>query len=84
VRERFGQLGEELYGGLVDSLAKESVRQERLGIPPERVAAAIEHALTSRRPRHRYVIGKDAQATVRVVRHLPSGVVDRVVSRMLG
>jgi NAD(P)-dependent dehydrogenase (short-subunit alcohol dehydrogenase family) len=84
MRELFGERGQELYGGLIDAIAEEASHQDEIGIAPEVAARAIGHALTSRRPKHRYVIGKDAQAVVRVVRHLPSGLVDRVVARQLG
>jgi NAD(P)-dependent dehydrogenase (short-subunit alcohol dehydrogenase family) len=40
------------------------------GIPASRVARAIAHALTSRRPRRRYAIGVDGQV-VELFRHLP-------------
>lgn len=84
LRALFGKAGEELYGGLIDTIVEEASHQDEIGIEPIVVAKAIEHALTSRRPHHRYVIGKDAQAVVRVVRHLPSGLVDRVIARQLG
>jgi NAD(P)-dependent dehydrogenase (short-subunit alcohol dehydrogenase family) len=84
MREMFGPRGQELYGSLIDAIAEEASRQDEIGIAPEVVADAIGHALTARRPKHRYVIGKDAQAVVRVVRHLPSGLVDRIVARQLG
>ena len=84
MRAMFGPLGQEQYGELIETIAKEASHQDEIGIEPVVVARAIEHALTSRRPHHRYVIGRDAQAVVRVVRHLPSGLVDRIVARQLG
>ena len=44
------------------ALRRRAVRRtaER-GIPPEKVAGAIEHALTARRPRTRYLVGADAR-----------------------
>jgi len=52
------------------------------GIPPERCAKVIEHALTSRRPKGRYIVGSDAhlQATLAL---LPVRVTDRVMQTML-
>ena len=84
MRAMFGPLGQEQYGELIETIAEEASHQDEIGIEPVVVAKAIEHALTSRRPHHRYVIGRDAQAVVRVVRHLPSGLVDRIVARQLG
>lgn len=52
----------DLYSDAVDDLRRGIDTQERTGVPPERVAAAVERALTSPRPRYRYVVGNDARA----------------------
>jgi len=52
------------------------------GIAPEHVARAVAHALTSRRPRTRYAVGKDA-AVVRLFRLLPDRVRDAIFLRRL-
>ena len=54
------------------------------GIPPEKVAARIEHALTARRPRTRYLVGADARGQALVSRLLPDRLVDWVVARATG
>ena len=41
------------------------------GMPPERVAQAIEHALTARRPRTRYLVGLDAKVQARAKHPAP-------------
>jgi hypothetical protein len=43
------------------------------GVPPEKVAKVIAHALTARRPRTRYLVGADARAMVLLRRLLPAG-----------
>jgi len=53
------------------------------GISPERVAKAIAHALTSRRPRTRYVVGLDASLT-RLVQRLPDRVRDASSGHVFG
>jgi NAD(P)-dependent dehydrogenase (short-subunit alcohol dehydrogenase family) len=75
---------EELYGGVVERY-REVVRQtaER-GIAPEKVAAAIEHALSDGRPRSRYLVGIDAKVQARLRPLLPTRVFDRVVARVMG
>jgi len=75
---------EQLYGKAVERF-REVVRQtaER-GIPPERVAKAIVHALESKRPRSRYLVGLDAKVQARLVPLIPTPVLDRVVGRHLG
>ena len=54
------------------------------GIPPERVASRIEHALTARRPRTRYLVGLDAKLQARAKIVIPTRVWDRIVARMIG
>ncbi len=54
------------------------------GIPPERVADKVEHALTSPRPRFRYVVGIDAHAQARLMPALPRALRDKAIGRLLG
>ncbi|HEX3452558.1 MAG TPA: SDR family NAD(P)-dependent oxidoreductase, partial [Solirubrobacteraceae bacterium] len=54
------------------------------GVPPEQVAETIERALTARRMRARYVVGRDARVMIAVRRLLPDLVFDRVARRALG
>jgi NAD(P)-dependent dehydrogenase (short-subunit alcohol dehydrogenase family) len=74
---------ERLYGRAVDRF-REVVRQtaER-GIPPERVAKSIVHALESKHPRSRYLVGIDAKLQARIVPLLPTPLLDRLVGRHL-
>ena len=57
----------------------------RLGVLPPASAptSAVLHALGSRRPHSRYLIGLDAWGVWVVVRHLPESVVDRVQQLLL-
>ena len=75
---------EALYGRAIERY-REVVRQtaER-GIPPEKVAKAIEHALSAGRPRSRYLVGLDAKAQARLKPLIPTRVFDRIVARMMG
>jgi short-subunit dehydrogenase len=54
------------------------------GVPPEQVAETIERALTAKRMRSRYVVGRDARAMIAIRRLLPDHVFDRVARRALG
>jgi NAD(P)-dependent dehydrogenase (short-subunit alcohol dehydrogenase family) len=49
------------------------------GVPPERVAEVITRAITVSRPRTRYLVGRDAKITARLVALLPDRVLDRVI-----
>ena len=50
------------------------------GVPPDQVAEVITKAITVPRPRTRYLVGRDAKITARLVALLP----DRVLDRMIG
>lgn len=67
----------EYYGRALDGLRARAARGVG-GLPPERVARAIEHALTARRPRTRYLVGRDARTRVWLQR-LPDRVRDRLI-----
>jgi NAD(P)-dependent dehydrogenase (short-subunit alcohol dehydrogenase family) len=72
------------YGHVQGAFAKVLDDSERRGVPPERVAATIERALTSHRPRARYLVGGDARGMVAAHAILPSALFDRILRRVLG
>ncbi len=72
------------YGHVPAAMNKVLQDTERRGIPPEQVAATIERALTARRMKARYLIGRDAKAMLLAKRLLPDHVFDRVARRALG
>ncbi len=74
----------ELYGKQLDGLLKATRKLDRNGIPPERVAETIEHALTARRPRTRYLVGRDAKVQARLKIFTPTRAFDWVVARLIG
>jgi NAD(P)-dependent dehydrogenase (short-subunit alcohol dehydrogenase family) len=51
---------------------------ERSRTRPQDVAAAVHHALTARKPRMRYVVGRPASVVIMLRRYLPSGFFERV------
>jgi NAD(P)-dependent dehydrogenase (short-subunit alcohol dehydrogenase family) len=51
----------QLYSRLMSNLRAETEQAARKAAPPEAVAKAVEHAIASRRPKARYVIGGDAR-----------------------
>jgi len=72
------------YGHVSAAMSKVLDDTERRGIPPEQVAQTIERALTARRMKARYLIGRDAKAMLLAKRLLPDHVFDRVARRALG
>ena len=75
--------GRERYGKIIEIGRKIAAAQNRRGIPPEKVARAVEHALTSSRPRTRYLVGADAQVRARLESLLPDRLRDKIVARVL-
>ncbi|MFW6079639.1 MAG: SDR family oxidoreductase [Gemmatimonadota bacterium] len=79
---RLPERARSLYGPLIDGIMEFALRSAETGIPPERVAKAIEHALTVARPRTRYLIGRDARARA-LLQKLPDRLRDRIIAARL-
>ena len=67
------------YRWAVDGIRKAIDAQERIGVPPARVAEVVEQALTSSRPRARYLVGRDARVMAAIDRVLPDSARDFLV-----
>ena len=65
-------------------MARLTAKTAARGQPPERVAKAVEHALTASRPRTRYVVGIDARGQILLKALLPDRALDWVIARLLG
>jgi NAD(P)-dependent dehydrogenase (short-subunit alcohol dehydrogenase family) len=72
-----------LYGAAIEKFRKVIDDTAERGIPPEKVAKAIAHALDSNRPRARYLVGLDAKVQARIKPFIPTSVFDWVVARAL-
>jgi len=57
---------------------------QKLAVPPEKVAAVVEEALTARRPRARYLVGVGPRLQVTVMTHLPAWIRDRMLGVVPG
>jgi len=76
---------EQLYGRMIESLRAETAKIEQVrGIEPREVAEAIGTALTARRPRARYLVGRDAKIRGPMAKIVPDRVMDRLIGRALG
>jgi NAD(P)-dependent dehydrogenase (short-subunit alcohol dehydrogenase family) len=69
----------ELYAGHIAGFRKTIPRSQRTAAPADGVAATIEKALTTPRPRARYVPGALPRGQARVARLLPTPIRDRVL-----
>jgi NAD(P)-dependent dehydrogenase (short-subunit alcohol dehydrogenase family) len=74
---------ETLYGKAVEGYRKAIRETAERGIPPEQAAKAIEHALTSGRPRARYLVGLEAKVGARAKLLIPTRIFDRIVAKKM-
>jgi NAD(P)-dependent dehydrogenase (short-subunit alcohol dehydrogenase family) len=74
----------ELYARHLAGMKKFVPVAQRMTVPPEKVSAVVETALTTRRPRARYVVGIGPGAQVRLMANLPTVVRDVVLRKVSG
>lgn len=72
-----------LYGDVPGMLREVLEQGKKNEIPPEQVAEVIHHALTARRPKTRYRVGRDAHAMVALRAVLPDRAFDSLLRRMV-
>ncbi len=75
--------GSELYARVIERGRAIARFSGDHGISPDKVAKRIEHALTARVPRNRYLVGIDAFARAHLEARLPHRLRDRVIARVL-
>ena len=75
---------EALYGKAIEAYRKVIKDTAERGIPAEKVAKAIEHALSASRPRARYLVGLEAKLAARARTVIPTPIFDRIVARQMG
>ncbi|SEL57142.1 SDR family oxidoreductase [Nonomuraea pusilla] len=79
-----GEQGRRLYGDAYRTMVAAGLKQERAGSSPDVVARAVLHALTARRPRVRYPVGKGSRLMSTLGRWLPQRALDTLRMRALG
>ena len=82
--DKLPEEGKRLYADMGRAVIDAFSRIEKQAIPPERVARAIEHALTAPRPKTRYLVGIDARIQALLAWLLPDRARDWVIARVLG
>lgn len=81
-----GSLSAELaerYAAPIALIAKTAHRARKHGTPVGRVSDVIVHALTASRPRHRYIVGRDARIRLVLQTILPGRWMDALVHRVI-
>ncbi len=71
------------YGPMIEAMRKVGADMAKAGIPPERVARVVWRALTVRRPRARYLVGRDALMNAIIKRWVPTRLFDAMIARQL-
>lgn len=71
------------YGGLVHAITAQAVAHTDSGLSADAAATLIAKAVTARKPRTRYTIGRDAALLTRLARILPDRTLDRVFAAAL-
>lgn len=72
------------YARHIAAARKAIEMQDRQGTSPDKVAAAVENALFSSRPKTRYLVGTDARVQALLVRWLPDRPREAIIRRFAG
>jgi NAD(P)-dependent dehydrogenase (short-subunit alcohol dehydrogenase family) len=71
------------YGGLVQAITAQAASHTESGLPADAAAKVIAKAVTARKPRTRYTVGRDAALITLLSRILPDRILDRVLAAAL-
>ncbi len=71
------------YGGLVQAITAQTASHTGSGLSADAAAKVIAKAVTARKPRTRYTVGRDAALITLLARILPDRILDRVLSAAL-
>lgn len=72
------------YGVPMERARKLAAATGRRGIDPLKVAKRIEHAISSKHPRARYLVGNDARMRAFIEGPMPERIRDKIVARVVG
>lgn len=73
--------GHDLYGAAMAAARETIARASRSGIPPEAVAQVVVHALTARRPKTRYLVGRGVWLAALFAKFVPDRLRDWLITR---
>jgi NAD(P)-dependent dehydrogenase (short-subunit alcohol dehydrogenase family) len=75
--------GHALYDPAIKAIRAAADELGRKGIPAVEVAKAVTHALTAKKPKTRYLVGRDARVQATLARVAPDRLRDGLVLRQL-
>ena len=71
----------QMYGQQIEAMADVGISKGRGGVTPQKVARVIARALTSKRPRRHYRVGRDAKAFAIAKKFMPTRVFEYLLMR---
>jgi NAD(P)-dependent dehydrogenase (short-subunit alcohol dehydrogenase family) len=71
------------YGPLIATVRTASEQGAKTGLPPDAVAKDVAHALIAKRPKTRYLVGREAKSRALAGRILGDRFIDRAVARVM-
>jgi NAD(P)-dependent dehydrogenase (short-subunit alcohol dehydrogenase family) len=83
VSRGFPAEAERLYGTPLDAVRRRTVQREQNGLPPQEVARVVARALTAKRPKTRYLVGREVRVLAILVKFLPDRVRDWFIRQAL-
>jgi NAD(P)-dependent dehydrogenase (short-subunit alcohol dehydrogenase family) len=83
MRANLPREAEGLYGAAMERARKQAVAAGAQGLSAEAVARVVHHALTARRPRTRYAVGRGTRLVIWLIRFLPDEWLDWAIGRAL-
>jgi NAD(P)-dependent dehydrogenase (short-subunit alcohol dehydrogenase family) len=84
IQEGMPPEAEQLYGPMVEGLRRETAKiSEQTGIEPREVAEVIGRALTAKKARTRYLVGREAKIRGAMARVMPDRMMDRAIVKQL-
>jgi NAD(P)-dependent dehydrogenase (short-subunit alcohol dehydrogenase family) len=72
-----------MYKKQVDAMRVAARELESRGIAADKVAQAVEHALTAKRPKTRYLVGNDARLQAVLAKWAPDRLKDRLIAMQM-
>ncbi len=84
ILKKLPQQAHDFYDPAIAAVRRAADKTARAGIPPYAVAKAVAHALTAKRPKTRYLVGRDAQLQATLAKVVPDRMRDWLVVRELG
>lgn len=73
-----------LYAKHIAGMKKFIPVSKKLAVPPAKVVAVVQEALTARKPKARYLVGLGTKVQVAFMRNTPAAVRDRIVAKVFG